>query len=89
MRRETDSHRTHLPTHPDGILEFVRAGVLAHLRGTAAGSRDDAATTIVRLAHHGGLTYREIAAELDLPPARVTAQMRVGLTLLQPAPPRV
>ncbi len=73
-------------TRRDEILGVVRGQVLAHLRGAAGDSRDDAAT-IVRLAHHGGLGYGEIAAELDLPPAHVARQMRVGLTLLSEPPP--
>ena len=78
---EMDGNRT----DREGILGMVRARVLAHLHDTGGDRRTDA-VTIVRLARYGGLTHREIAAELDLTPARVAEQMRVGLTLLRQLP---
>jgi RNA polymerase sigma-70 factor, ECF subfamily len=80
--REDRDHRRQAQAGYDVEHEVWDIVVGDHVR-TALEQLPEGERTVIEMAYFGGATYREVAAELDLPEGTVKSRIRRGLTRLR------
>lgn len=84
LRRTKEALFSEFPTEPDSS-EFADAVGRRWDLDDALARLPDAQRQVITLAYFGGRTYREVAAELDIPEGTTKTRMRDGLAKLRVA----
>jgi len=82
VRREQACHRREqrqLPGAPSDVEEVATSSAVAERVGRAVDALPDDQRVAVLLAYYDARTYREVAAELDIPEGTAKSRLRLGL----------